>query len=392
MLCRCTVYINILQSPYTSGLLMNVPNALTTDYINHTADFFPCVFCVVMMSLNTSMKVKKVRGILCATAFVGVCLVFLHTNILTIVPSSNHDNVKTENRVKTSVPGPVNSTLPGIRVAHERVDISEKLPPRSNASVDNAGESRQKRRTILYACRIAECGGWADRQKGVVSAYVLSVLLDRDFKLDMPRPCDVSVFMLPDQVNWTLAPNETHGKTTKKLFGWTASIAGLMNEAKKLGDFKIPDLDADYVFITWNLEMVNLLQKNSLARRVPWLDLKFSVAEIYNYVLRKLFKPVPDLRAKMIDLQRSRPQNTKLVCAQVRMGLSQHFDDEKQATFNTMDSLLVLWNFLRPYNDSANYRVFFASDNKDPFFIFYCCWLFCCLFADAVTGPSDVTS
>ena len=48
--------------------------------------------------------------------------------------------------------------------------------------------------------KISVCGGWADRQKGIVSAYVLSVLMDRDFKLDMPRPCDIAVFLAPNQV------------------------------------------------------------------------------------------------------------------------------------------------------------------------------------------------
>ncbi|KAK7103071.1 uncharacterized protein [Littorina saxatilis] len=227
----------------------------------------------------------------------------------------------------------------------------------------NAARIKRHRRAILYSCnKITICGGWADRQKGVVSAYVLSVLLDRDFKLDMPRPCDVSVFLEPNKVDWVLRPEDVEQASSRHdVEGIDSHGYDLVNRMLKADDLQLPELDADIVYVTWNMELVRMLRKHRLAQRVPWLDPKVSLAEVYRHVLKALFKPTPHLQAKIDDMHRYRPPDTKLVCAQIRIGGSTDFSDTE--TFNSLQGVQNLMAFLRQYNDTVRYRILFASDN-----------------------------
>ena len=85
------------------------------------------------------------------------------------------------------------------------------------------------------------------------------------------------------------------------------------------------------------------------------------MAEIYRHVLKKLFYPTATLRNRMEEVQQSRPPNTKLACAQIRMGQSADFKDSE--SFNSLEAVQNLVGFLRQFNDSARYRILFASDN-----------------------------
>ena len=67
-------------------------------------------------------------------------------------------------------------------------------------------------RVIGYYCE-GICGGWADRQKGIVTAFVLAAMLGKQFKIHMPQPCELGFFLSPrGDVNWRLDPGELVGR------------------------------------------------------------------------------------------------------------------------------------------------------------------------------------
>lgn len=51
-------------------------------------------------------------------------------------------------------------------------------------------------------------GGLADRWKGIVSLYALSLVLQRDFRIFYTYPFDLLNFQIPNGYNWRLAPQE----------------------------------------------------------------------------------------------------------------------------------------------------------------------------------------
>ena len=57
-------------------------------------------------------------------------------------------------------------------------------------------------RLVRYEC-LSNCGGWADRLKGIMSAYGLALLSDKQFKIKIKirHPCELEMFFEPNVVN-----------------------------------------------------------------------------------------------------------------------------------------------------------------------------------------------
>ncbi|CAF1473959.1 unnamed protein product [Didymodactylos carnosus] len=51
--------------------------------------------------------------------------------------------------------------------------------------------------TLIYSC-IRECGGWGDRQRGLESAFLLALITDRRFMIEMNFPCDIRTALQPN--------------------------------------------------------------------------------------------------------------------------------------------------------------------------------------------------
>jgi hypothetical protein len=57
-------------------------------------------------------------------------------------------------------------------------------------------------KTMTYSCHW-RCNGWGDRVRGIVSAYVLALLMRRRFMIDISVPCQLSQALVPNIVDWT---------------------------------------------------------------------------------------------------------------------------------------------------------------------------------------------
>lgn len=59
-------------------------------------------------------------------------------------------------------------------------------------------------RYLVYLCEWGHaCGGLGDRQRTIVSLYVLSRLVNRRFSVKMSSPCDIANFYVPFKVQWS---------------------------------------------------------------------------------------------------------------------------------------------------------------------------------------------
>ncbi|PVD24972.1 hypothetical protein C0Q70_15468 [Pomacea canaliculata] len=233
-------------------------------------------------------------------------------------------------------------------------------------SSQNAGINSTKSlsRFIVYSCnKITVCGGWADRQKGIVVTYLIALMMNRKFRIDMPRPCDLQFFLVPNEVDWLMRPGETKGHSIKEIEAIDGHGLNFVDKLLKKGDLSIPEMDADYVVITANMDSVNELKKHPLAKTVPLLSNETSVPEIYRKSLGKLFTLSSGLRKTLDVAMESRSPDTKLVCAQVRMGgAGKDYNDSE--SFNSMANVENLMDFLSRYNDSTKYRMYFSSDSQ----------------------------
>ena len=54
------------------------------------------------------------------------------------------------------------------------------------------------------------CGGWADRLKGIYSAYSWSLISDRKFYIKINEPCELKNILEPNNIDWNTNFNELY--------------------------------------------------------------------------------------------------------------------------------------------------------------------------------------
>lgn len=140
---------------------------------------------------------------------------------------------------------------------------------------------------IGYACtEQLTCGGWADRQKGIVSAYILSSILGQEFRIHMPVPCDVNLFLEPNHINWRLQDGEMDGYSVQWLTEmsknsllllevgnialWHCAFAIILNNVDTF--FKINlQVEQFHMFFLFLFSLfITVLQSNTIGKSMKW--------------------------------------------------------------------------------------------------------------------------
>ena len=57
-------------------------------------------------------------------------------------------------------------------------------------------------KTLIFRCK-SFCGGLGDRLRGIMTSYILALVTDRHFMIDMTHPIDIHDFLSPNLHNWT---------------------------------------------------------------------------------------------------------------------------------------------------------------------------------------------
>ena len=90
------------------------------------------------------------------------------------------------------------------------------LKPHYNMELKN-NTDKTKPYVISMNNGFVEGGGLADRLRGIVSTYMVAKELMREFKIQFTYPFDLSLFLIPNKVNWLIDKdeilyNDTHSK------------------------------------------------------------------------------------------------------------------------------------------------------------------------------------
>jgi hypothetical protein len=78
---------------------------------------------------------------------------------------------------------------------HRKPDISKIQSMIDNVTVDNT-------KYVQYICD-KKCGGWGDRLKGIISTFMLSLVLERKFLMKVKHPCDMKYFFKDYDKYWS---------------------------------------------------------------------------------------------------------------------------------------------------------------------------------------------
>ncbi|XP_046549377.1 uncharacterized protein LOC124259313 isoform X1 [Haliotis rubra] len=215
---------------------------------------------------------------------------------------------------------------------------------------------------IIYRCLKGQlCGGYADRQKGIVAGYVMSVMTGRGFGIEMNKPCELSNFLRPNEVDWTVNP-EIHRLKSQTLKKLDRSAHPLR---MKLATDDVSKIFTENItYLTLNTEFAQYLKKNNIHRKsLGWMA-NASLSEIYAKSWRTLFRLKDDLQKDLDKFLSLVPRNYSLICAQIRMGKNPNIPNDSE-TRNTDKSVKPIWEFLERYNDTSKYKIFVSTDSEN---------------------------
>lgn len=100
-----------------------------------------------------------------------------------------------------------------IQLVQEHIELVREHIEINWINAEDGDEHDHRQRYIMFRCDQVkdkhDCGGFGDRLKGILSAYLWSLLDDRQFIVQVNRPCDMVNLLEPNEVNWNRdVPND----------------------------------------------------------------------------------------------------------------------------------------------------------------------------------------
>ena len=224
-------------------------------------------------------------------------------------------------------------------------------------------ENNDESKYIIYECTFEEeCGGLGDRFKGIMSAYALALLTSRHLLIKHVKPCLLSNFLESNEFNWNYV--DVNITTIENI--WKVNDLNFRNEL----EFKTKlDFSSKYVSLRTNLDWILPLSKNknlhSTIIRLGYEPSKFRIQFLFKKWYRKLFKLNRRLEIKYLQFLH-RIKNTKLICAQVRIGGAREFVSH-DAVFTLRNNSKLYWNYIRNnfIKNQTHYKIFLTTDTKN---------------------------
>ncbi|XP_071084736.1 uncharacterized protein [Haliotis cracherodii] len=219
---------------------------------------------------------------------------------------------------------------------------------------------------IIYTCNDESCGGLADRQEGIITSYILSQMLKRNFGLSMERPCNFSNYVIPNSVKWQIDENMLKNRSREKKVCMNGLACGRKMKQSDLEKM----FDKDVTFYKGNIDYVPFLMENPLFGTVQWAQNK-SHHEIYRIAFSQLFKLSPSTMSKYESFNdKARKESGKLFCAHLRIGKSKNMPTDRFRTDDRPDPITLIQFLKKKLQDSPSSKLFIATDNDEVRFQF----------------------
>lgn len=232
-----------------------------------------------------------------------------------------------------------------------------------NITVLTENQCRHKK-FLVYKCDSSvQCGGWADRQKGIVSTFLMALLANRKFVIDMKNPCGLEEFLLPNVYNWSLC--KSYLKSLRKQ---NISSFNYIERHKFIREIKQFDFERNWVTDVVNVRfnsyaMDGLRQHKNSKSRLKWL-LDMNNEETIHIVLNTLFKPNDRLLNDVIDFHDRQVKGKSLICSHIRKGKNPSIPKDSNLRFGPPNET-VIFNYLKDYDNNPKYVIYVAADSSE---------------------------
>ena len=127
-------------------------------------------------------------------------------------PNSNQGDSSTVELMKVNMPGRTGNNLRKQKLndtrqfwKHKGFFTNKRKHDDKWARSNYTKECSKSRKFIVYRC-YGGCGGFADRIKGMLNAYLWSLVTDRCLVLDLSHPCPnfLAHLLVPNKVKWNI--------------------------------------------------------------------------------------------------------------------------------------------------------------------------------------------
>ena len=216
----------------------------------------------------------------------------------------------------------------------------------------------ESRKFLVFVCSNGQmCGGWGDRQKGIISTYLLAMLMNRTFSIILDKPCDISQFLVPSEYNWR-ACSEYIQKIPRSRANYS-SIKRVMT-CNNLDNCK----EERVIFINTNEIWIERLLKHPKAvQRIHWAQNK-TIPEVSKIVLSKLFRPSIVLETAILKFTDKIRDRQKLICSHIRTGKNPTMPNDNNRHFG-VPNVSAIFSFLKTYDDIGQYAIYVATDSEN---------------------------
>lgn len=224
----------------------------------------------------------------------------------------------------------------------------------------------QNRKYLVYQCH-GSCGGLGDRQKGMVSTYLLAKLTRRTFIVDMTFPCTINMFLQPNKYNW-LTCKRFLQKVSK---ADTTEYLTIDNKNIYEKEFTSSDIRYSWaekvVKISINWYAIDIIRYYLNYNRIPELEwIRYRRNEyVVQRVLDVLFTPHKTVLEKVDTFINRYVGKKMLVCGHLRVGKNPSLPgDEDFGSIRGHPDLDRIIRFLSVYNNSYTSAVYVATDSE----------------------------
>ncbi|XP_050395314.2 uncharacterized protein LOC126814279 [Patella vulgata] len=217
---------------------------------------------------------------------------------------------------------------------------------------------------FVYSCRRGMmCGGWGDRQKGIIAVYLMANATNSKFGIEIEKPCDFTSALQPKSFNWILNKDKFINRSSERREIIDGQGRELRDKFTK--DNITEHFPQDVSYLTINSKFSHYIRQNKLySQNLAWLK-RLSMAETFATIWRDIMELSPELQKRYQQFVETRVAGKKLICAQIRIGRDPNNADFRD-DFPVMDLAKIsqVWNLFQKYNDPEKYRIFLTTDNQ----------------------------
>ncbi|CAF0818531.1 unnamed protein product [Didymodactylos carnosus] len=203
--------------------------------------------------------------------------------------------------------------------------------------------------------------GWGDRTRKIVGSFLLSVVLNRTFIIDMTWPCSITHILTSNFIQWNNRILLNKNYSSINITTLTSQDYDKLMAYDKL---------YDVLYIqTSNIAYFNLIIQqshlySSLKTRFNLKHKHIHIQTLYQLLYDLLIQLKPNIKIKLNQLLKQIKPNTTLLCGQLRIGRNP--TNPKDVVFPKREKMNVtVMDFLVKQSKITQSKVFITTDSND---------------------------